>query len=273
MKYFITILITVLGCINFIYPQEANKSSHTVNMEKKNGWNLIWQDTFDKKDLDLSKWSIIERNKADWGNYMSSRKELIRIKRGKLYLRGIINKKRKKDTLPYLTGGVQSKGKFAFQYGKIEIRAKLEQAQGAWPALWMLADQPKYGDYPRNGEIDLMEHLNYDNKFFQSVHSYYTLELGKDANPPSVHTPIVSATEFNIYGMEWFTDKLVFSLNGKKIFTYPKLDGLDSTQWPFDQPFYIIMGMQLGGKWAGGVEPKDLPVQMIIDWVKVYEKK
>ena len=273
MKFFVSILITILGSTLFIYSQEGNQSIQTSAMEKNDGWNLIWQDTFDKRSLDLSKWSVIERNKADWGNYMSSKKELIRIKRGKLYLRGITNKKRKKDTVPYLTGGIKSKGKFAFQYGKIEIRAKLEEAQGAWPALWMLADQPKYGDYPRNGEIDIMEHLNYDNKFYQSVHSFYTLELGEETVPPNTHTVAVNVTEFNIYGMEWFSDKLVFSLNGKETFIYPKLEDMGFTQWPFDQPFYIIMGMQLGRKWVGSVNPEDLPVQMIIDWVKVYEKK
>ena len=72
----------------------------------------------------------------------------------------------------------------AFQYGKIEIRAKLESAQGAWPAIWMLAEQKKYGDYPRNGEIDIMEHLNYDTIIYQTTHSYYTLELKQKKNQP-----------------------------------------------------------------------------------------
>jgi beta-glucanase (GH16 family) len=137
--------------------------------------------------------------------------------------------------------------------------------------MWMLADQPKYGKYPRNGEIDLMEHLNYEDKIYQTVHSYYTLVLKEKNNPPHYGTTQVNNEEFNIYGMEWYPDKLVFTLNGKETFIYPRLKDADPTQWPFDQPFYIMIDMQLEGSWVGKVDPADLPVQMIVDWVKVYE--
>jgi beta-glucanase (GH16 family) len=271
MKFLFFIVVT-LGLTFCTYSQKDTQPIMMSAKEKNNHWNLIWEDSFTTKDLDTSKWSIIERNNADWGNYMSSNKELIRIKREKLHLGGIVNNKREGDTVPYLTGGIMSKGKFAFKFGKIEIRAKLEQAQGAWPALWMLADQPQYGSYPRNGEIDLMEHLNYDSIIYQTVHSYYTLNLGNETNPLSSSTSRVDSAKFNTYAMEWFSDKLIFSLNGKQTFTYPKLEDGDPSQWPFDQPFYILMDMQLGGKWVGKVEPKDLPVKMIVDWVRVYKR-
>ncbi len=249
---------------------DNNKSNSNTNAKS---WELIWEDSFNKKKLDKTKWSVIERNSADWGNYMSDKKELIRIKNGMLYLRGIVNKNRKKDTVPYLTGGINTKGKFSYQYGKVEIKAQLEQAQGAWPAMWMLADKPKYGPYPRNGEIDLMEHLNFEDKIYQTVHSYYTLELKQDTIPPHYATATVDAQKFNIYGMEWYPDKLVFTLNGQETFTYPRLPNVDPTQWPFDQPFYIMVDMQLGGQWVGKVDSQDLPVQMIIDWVRVYKER
>ncbi|WP_205728905.1 family 16 glycosylhydrolase [Flagellimonas onchidii] len=72
---------------------------------------------------------------------------------GKLYLRGIKNTDTLTDSRPHLTGGIYTKGKFAFQYGRIEIRAKLESSKGAWPAIWMLSEQKKYGKYPRNGKL------------------------------------------------------------------------------------------------------------------------
>ncbi len=239
---------------------------------KGKAWNLIWEDDFEKGgSLDTSSWNIIKRNNADWGNYMSDHPDCIWIKNGHLILRGIVNEDRSLDTARYLTGGVDTKGKFAYQYGKIEIRARLESATGAWPAMWMLADQPKYGAYPRNGEIDLMEHLNDEDSIYQTVHSYYTLELGEKTNPPYYTTTRADTEVFNIYGMEWYPDRLVFTLNGKETFVYPRLEGADPTQWPFDQSFYLMLDMQLGGAWVGEVDPADLPVQMIIDWVRVYQ--
>jgi beta-glucanase (GH16 family) len=97
------------------------------------------------------------------------------------------------------------------------------------------------------------------------------LELKQDSIPPRYTTVSLKPEEYNVYGMEWFPDKLVYTLNGVETFTYPKLEDVDPSQWPFDQPFYFMMDMQLGGAWVGEVDPKDLPVQMIIDWVKVYQ--
>ncbi len=263
--------LLLLSIIGFLSCSSSKNHSKTTSSSQKD-WKLIWEDSFEKEDyLDPEKWNVIERNTADWGNYMSGHKDCIWIKDGKLILRGIVNKDRSLDTVPYLTGGVNTKGKFAYQYGKVEIKAKLENAKGAWPAMWMLANDPKYGKYPRNGEIDLMEHLNYEDQIYQTVHSYYTLELKEKKNPLYYKTTKTNTNKYNIYGMEWYPDKLVFTLNGKESFVYPRLKDVDPTQWPFDQPFYIMIDMQLGGSWVGEVEPKDLPVQMIIDWVKVYK--
>lgn len=277
MKYLhLSLRISKFGFLLIFLSVLLSCSTSKTGKESANTkkWDLIWEDNFEKDHyLDPSKWNVIERNTADWGNYMSDNKDCIWIKDGKLILRGIINKDLTKDTVPYLTGGVNTKGKFSYQYGKIEIHAKLENAKGAWPAMWMLADQPIYGKYPRNGEIDLMEHLNFEDQIYQTVHSYYTLELKQDKNPPHYKTTRVETENYNTYGMEWYPDKLVFTLNGKETFIYPRVRNTDPTQWPFDQPFYIMIDMQLGGSWVGKVEAKDLPVQMIIDWVKVYQQK
>lgn len=251
--------------ILFIYSSCAIQNTNTQK------WKLIWEDNFESNVLDSTKWNVIQRNRFDWGNYMSNHKDVIKIKKGKLYLRGINNPNQEKDPVKYLTGGVDTKGKFAYQYGKIEIRAKLENAQGAWPAMWMLASEKKYGGYPRNGEIDIMEHINHEKEIHQTVHSYYTLDLKETENPQHTGVTKTNPNKYNTYGLEWFPDKMVFTLNGKETFTYPKLKNVDATQWPFDQPFYFMLDMQLEGTWAGDANPKQLPVQMIIDWVKVYK--
>lgn len=273
-KYFwlLPILIFFLvGCENTPYNLvDSNIYIQKEGREKKD-WKLIWQDDFNTQQIDTSKWTVIPPGKVGWNKYMTKDEQCYNIKEGKLYLRGIVNNDTLSDPRKFLTGGIWTKGKFAFQYGKIEIRAKLESAQGAWPAIWMLAEQEKYGDYPRNGEIDIMEHINFENRVFQTTHSYYTIELKQKENPPHYGTADADMSKFNTFGLEWYPDKIVFTLNENKTFEYPRIEGVDPTQWPYDQPFFVLIDQQLGGKWAGDVNPQDLPVDMIIDYVKVYQ--
>jgi len=265
-SYLFILLILSTGCKSrqkAIYVQKGNKPSKD--------WKLIWLDDFNSPDLDTTKWTKILQGKSDWNRHMTNDTACYDINDGKLYLTGIVNPDTTKDQRHYLTGGIYTKGKFAFQYGKIEIHAKFECAQGAWPAMWMLAEENRYGAYPRNGEIDIMEHLNFDDIIYQTTHSYYTLKLKQDKNPPHYGTAKIDISEFNTFGLEWYPDRLVFTINGKKTFVYPKVEGVDASQWPYDQPFYLLIDQQLGGNWVGKINPDDLPVKMIVDWVKVYQ--
>lgn len=263
-------VVCVTGCLLIV--SSCATPNRVSSDPDETSWQLVWEESFDAQTLDTTRWSKVQRNHADWGNHMTHDERCFHLEDGMLYLRGINNDYLPDDTSRYLTGGLTSKGKFAFQYGKIEIKARLESATGAWPAIWMLADQNKYGEYPRNGEIDIMEHLNYEKQVYQTIHSYYTLVLGNNTNPQRFTTAPIDPDIFNVYGIEWYPDRIVFTLNGEETLTYPKVEGVDPSQWPFDQPFYLILSMQLGGSWVGVVDPDDLPVQMIIDWVKVYEE-
>lgn len=233
-------------------------------------WKLVWKDEFNGRSINSRYWTKIERGTPDWCNTMSSDPSLFAVKNGNLILRGKVNKNTKKDPSPFITGGISTQGKFSFCYGKIEIRAKLDSAQGAWPALWLLPDF-KGSKWPDDGEIDLMEHLNFDNFAYQTVHTRYT-HSPKGGNPPKGATGAIKRDGYNVYGMEWHPDKLVFSINGKETFTYPRLPAEKKNgQWPFVKPFYILVDMQLGGSWVGKVDPDQLPVEMHVDWVRVYK--
>lgn len=251
------------GARNHIYIQNDGRETKT--------WKLVWQDEFNGPALDTTKWSRITPGTSDWNRHMSTDDACFHMENGQLFLRGINNPDTLTDSRPFLTGGIWSKGKFAFQYGRVEIRAKLESAQGAWPAMWMLAEQNKYGPYPKNGEIDIMEHLNFDSLIYQTTHSYYTLDLKQRDNPPNSGTSPIDPSVFNTFGISWYPDKIVFQLNGQDTFIYPRVEGVDPSQWPYDQPFYLLIDQQLGGNWVGKVDPDQLPVQMIVDWVKVYQ--
>ena len=236
-------------------------------------WTLAWQDNFDKADfIDPAKWVKVGRGKSDWNRHMSKDPACYEVKDGKLILKGIRNPD-PADPVKVITGGLTTNGKFEFTYGKVEIRAKLGCCKGAWPAFWMLSNSKAHGGYPHSGEVDLMEHLNSDQLFYQTVHSNYTLNLGGKDKPPHSGTAKLNPGEFNIFGLEWFPDKLVFTLNGKQTFVYPRIKTDKPGQWPFDQPFYLLIDMQLGGAWVGAIDESQLPVQMEIDWVKVYQNQ
>lgn len=255
--------------------QPYRKADNYIYLQKdKTGnpkWKKVWEDDFNGKEIDSTKWSKIPKGGADWNKHMSSDTACYAQHDGKLYLKGIKNPDTLADSRPFLTGGLYTKGKFAYQYGKIEIHAKLECAEGAWPAMWMLAEQNKYGKYPNNGEIDIMEHLNQDAIIYQTTHSHYTLNLKQTDKPPHGGRAKININNYNTFGLEWYPDKLIFTLNGQETFRYPRLTGVDPSQWPYDQPFYVMIDQQLGGSWVGKVNPDQLPVQMIVDWVKVYQ--
>ena len=99
-------------------------------------WRLVWEENFDQiNDFDPAVWSKIPRGTADWNNYMSDFDSLYEMRNGNLVLRGIQNLTQPQDTAPFLTGGVYTKGKMGFMDGRLEIKAKLNGATGAWPAF------------------------------------------------------------------------------------------------------------------------------------------
>jgi beta-glucanase (GH16 family) len=237
--------------------------------QEDNGWKLVWEDNFNQTNhFDTNFWSKIPRGTPDWQNYMSDLDALFRMQDGNLVLRGIVNDL-PHDSASFLTGGVWTKDKISFERGRVEIRAKLEGAQGAWPAIWML---PQNGSWPEGGEIDIVERLNSDDIVYQTLHSYYTHTLGI-IDPPRNTTGKIDPFGYNVYAVELYTDSVRLFINDKLTLTYPRIETDKKGQFPFDQPFYLLMDMQLGGAWVGAVNPKDLPVEMWIDWVKYYKKE
>jgi beta-glucanase (GH16 family) len=232
-------------------------------------WKLVWEEQFDTEGvIDQTVWSKIPRASSEWSRHMSDYAPLYDVRSGNLILRGIVNPGIEGDDAPYITGGIFTKDKKGFHRGKIEIYAKLGCAKGAWPAFWLL---PFDGEqWPRGGELDIMEHLNYDGMVYQTVHSHYIDKLGQKEPDVDAVTPI-RPDEYNTYGVELYTDSVVFSVNGERTFNYPRIETQLEGQFPFDRPYYLLLDMQLGGEWVGDVDVADLPVEMYIDWVRFYE--
>ena len=234
-------------------------------------WKLVWEDNFDQKTgFDPQVWSKIPRGKSDWNNYMTDFDSCFDMRDGNMVLRGIINYSQPNDTAPYLTGGIYTKGKKAFSNGRLEIRAKLNGARGEWPAIWML---PIDAPWPMGGEIDIMERLNHDTIAYQTIHTNYTYNLGIKDNPLSHSVGAINPDDYNVYSVEMYPDSIAFYINDTHTFTYPRIETDKEGQFPFDQPLYLLIDMQLGGSWVGAVDPKELPVEMYVDWVRFYQKE
>lgn len=266
-RLLLSCVATAIGCAAFTSCNHNEKQSEPE-------WTLVWEENFDQDALDTTIWAKIPRGGSDWNNYMSSYDSCYAFEDGNIVLRGIINTSCPEDTAPYLTGGIYTKNKKAFENGRLEIRAKLNGARGEWPAFWMLPDPAcPDSEWPNGGEIDIMERLNYDTMAYQTIHSYYTLKLKMDTVPPHYATGAIIPDDYNVFAVEMHPDSLCFFINDTHTFTYPRIETDLEGQFPFDKPYFLMLDMQLGGNWVGAVDPADLPVDMKIDWVRFYQKQ
>ncbi len=275
---------TTIGYKRIIRFNEVQTSGIRVNITKslapptlnnielyhnKQEWKEVWREDFNGNAVDTLIWSRVPRDYPDWKNKMADDDSLVWVKDGNLILRGVVNGTKPEDTSAFLTGGIWGKYKKSFWAGRVDIKAKIDCGTGFWPALWLLPDHQKW---PHGGEIDIMEHLNRDSIVYQTAHSPYTQLLGIKEDPQ--HSALIKYNpgEFNIYSVEIHTDSLVFFVNGKRNFTYPRIETPHKGQFPFaDNPFYLILSAQLGGSWVGEVNPADLPLAMSVDWIKFSE--
>lgn len=296
MNVHIISVITILSAIGATACFPDNKPYEVVDgymlvqkEERRNDsidWELAWEDDFDKGILDTTLWTRIGLFESpQWKVPVEKWREVdncfryitatdprvVQFDEENILLRGIVNPDSLTgDPRPYLTGGIYSWNKFAFQYGRIEIRAKLDPAYGAWPAIWMLSEKDIYPNQ-HNGEMDLMERLNHDDYAYQTTHNHYTITLKQNV-PKKSATAKIDKTGYNVYSVSWYPDKLVYAINGVTSYEYPKIPGAGTYQWPFDQPFYLLIDQQMEHEWPGKItNPEELPINMTVDWVRLYQ--
>ncbi|MBR5035454.1 MAG: glycoside hydrolase family 16 protein [Bacteroidales bacterium] len=239
-----------------------------VSCGPKEGWKLVWTENFDGPQIDTTVWTRIWQQPSDWSDMMSLREDLAFIENGELVLLGKVGGEN--DATPLVSGGIWSQGKKSFSMVKVEIRAKFNSVRGFWPALWLMPDAPL--PEPEYAEIDIMEHTNLDPYVYQTVHSRFTLD--RNEGPVQSKTAEIDRDGWNIYACEIHRDSICLFTNGVKSLTYPRVEGAEH-QFPWaDCPFYMILSNQLEGQWVGKVEdPADLPSELRIDWIKVYEPR
>jgi beta-glucanase (GH16 family) len=176
----------------------------------------------------------------------------------------IIAKKELLGGSNYTSARLLSKDKFSFKYGKVEVRAKLPAGIGTWPAIWMLGNNISTVGWPACGEIDIMEHKGSElNKIHGTLH--HPGHFGGSADSKTV---IISnaTTEFHRYTVDWTDAAIKFLVDDVLFFTFANASTL-----PFNQPFFLLLNLAMGGTFGGSVDPAFTNASMEIDYVRVYQ--
>lgn len=235
-------------------------------------YKLVWQDLFEGEKLNQDIWNV-ETGGHGFGNkenqFYTTQDKNIFIKNQTLH---IVAHKEMYENCHYTSGKLTTKHKKHMQYGKIEVTAKIPRGRGTWPAIWFLGENIKEVGWPMSGEIDLMEHVGNNPGYVHfSLHSKEYNHV-KQNHPTYIHRDIHLLEDFHTYTIEWEEGMVTFLIDDKNIVTFKQGDKASFVAWPFNQPYYLILNLAIGGTWGGAIDDEIFPVEFLIKSVKVYER-
>lgn len=268
----------IILTVTMTYQMEKEESDTALSYE---GYELKWQDEFEGDSLNRDDWNV-ELHDPGWVNnelqaYVDS-PENIYLQDGSLVIKPV-EKKNGDGTVSYTSGRVNTQNKHDYKYGLIEARVKVPEGQGFLPAFWMMpTSENLYGQWPRCGEIDIMEVLGNDTDT-----SFGTIHYGNPHSESQGSYTLDEGTfseEYHVFDVEWEPGSIKWYVDGKLIHEedswYSATEGQGEITYPapFDQPFYIILNLAVGGNWPGNPdETTDIAnAAMYIDYVRVYQK-
>jgi beta-glucanase (GH16 family) len=260
----------------------------TASAQKKEKWKLVWKEEFNYTGLpDASKWGYEEghvRNKEQQ-YYTNARKENVWVNKGVLtitgrkesypnesFKKGDTDWKSKDSVAQYTSASINTLGKAGWQYGRIEVKAKLPSGGGIWPAIWMMGtNRPEVG-WPKCGEIDIMEFIgNHPEDIYGTIHYPDPVANGNKSNGGKTIAVKVNS-DFHTYTMEWNEKTIDLYFDKVKYHSFPIDTAGTGPENPFRKPFYLLINLAMGANWPGPIDDKVLPQQFIIDYVRVYQK-
>ena len=209
-----------------------------------------------------------------WGNneaqYYTDRPKNVRVENGRLIIEAL-----KEDFYGSKYTSSRIKTKNSWKYGRFQIRAKLPRGIGTWAAFWGLPTDWKYGSWPNSGEIDILEHVGFEEgHIVSSVHNiaHHGDLSNSDQTKYVLGYDVINS--FNDYILEWDEAEIKTYINDKLIFSYPK-NNQPWERWPFDEQFHFILNIAVGGNWGGmkGIHDDAFPTKMEIEYFRVYKKK
>ncbi len=256
-------------------------AASTSAIPQYEGYTLLWNDEFDGDSLDTNTWNY-EPHQPGWTNnelqeYTTSTKNVF-VRNGQLVIKAV--KTADAGGKDYYTSGkVTTKNKKDFTYGKVVVRAKVPEGQGLWPAIWMMPkDESFYGQWPKCGEIDIMEVLGN-----QTDTAYGTIHYGEPhASQQGVYklTNGTFSSESHEFSVEWEPGEMRFYIDGNLYKTvndwFTAVNGGEEKPYPapFNQPFFVQLNLAVGGTWPGNPDETTNfdKAEFEIDYVRVYQK-
>lgn len=244
------------------------------------GWTLVWSDEFNQPDgsaIDSTKWNYETGGNGEGNNeleYYASGTANAVIEGGYLVITARTDDASQYQcwygTCQYTSARIDTSGKFSQQYGRIEASIQVPSGSGDWPAFWMLGNNINNVGWPACGEIDILESVNVATFAAGSLHANNYNATAQDMLPGKANF----GTAFHTYALEWDAQSITFLVDDQAYETHASTDATNNGgQWPFDQPFFIILNFAVGGDWPGSPNGSaQFPQTMKVDWVRAYTK-
>ncbi|MEH6416169.1 glycoside hydrolase family 16 protein [Pseudomonas sp. CGJS7] len=229
-------------------------------------WQLAWSDEFNGS-IGPS-WVFETGNgSSGWGN---NELQYYRRENAAIENNALVITARRQDFggYRYTSARMKTQGVRTFKYGKIEARMRLPSFMGAWPAFWMLgANMPQVG-WPDSGEIDVMEHINNENRTYGTIHwrdhNGNYAQYGGNTN--------LNVADWHVYAVEWDANAIRWYVDGNKFHEANIQNGINGTH-EFHNDFFLLLNFAIGGNWPGfNIDESKLPAKMHVDYVRVYRR-
>lgn len=239
---------------------------------------LVWADEFDGEMLDTRCWNrVVESPPWDpqqYVGYVDGSRNLY-LRDGLLWIDAyredvVIDGRQSRYTAAQIT----TVDRAVWLYGYIEARMRVPPQAGAFPAFWMMPQYDAFGHWPASGEIDIMEHLGREPEVVHTTVHYGDREGRHARQGRATRADVPYSDDFHVYALEWRPGLLRWFVDGRMVFQTWRWPSPDSAHphAPFDQPFYLLLNLAVGGQWAHEPpETTEYPMQLVVDYVRVYD--
>ncbi len=271
------------------YVSEFHPAGEYRIIHPANTWALVWSDEFSGEDLDYTQWEK-EENNYGGGNYerqaYRTDPKYLEVQDGLLKIHVYRDAHTTNDgkTQPYSSARIRTLKRGEWKYGRFEVRAKMPDGQGIWPAVWMLPTESPYGGWAASGEIDIIESRGAEVHETTGALHFGGAWPNNTFVAHSYTFPKQNAAEdFHTYVLEWSADEIKWFVDGELCQIRTKEEWFsesakDNPRAPFDHPFHLLINVAVDGRFfektdqrADLIPDKDFPQTLEIDYIRVYQ--